>query len=957
MESSGFPLKSTDELIRRLEQLRSELNSAVQSPPDPDIINWSVEKQDEQRQSQEHKKRQMKKEEAALCALLESMVQTFDHTPIVARLSYYPEAAAISPYVSGGGYNRLFTALADCLSSGVNDGTIPDVQLLAALNTVLQYPRELQDLPLGYVIQHLMQRLKTSVENASEPVKYRLILTLSNILDAMNDVKTRGISELNIVQPLMEILGSISKQKELRLAQAAQYAQAALRVIPTDVSPWKTFLDKAYKSVEGSAKIAGAVSTLDPSKLLQGVESLAEVVQLIASTFEAVDSVASLAEDFSGMIKGSKYAKTPAKWYVALRYTDLLIRGRRPEYLKSVLENPGFPCRDDKQFLCGLCAQFERAVESETLSRDGEMANILKTFLMSQCTNTRDDVVREWVHTVLGGEVQVQPRKHHIRIWKNGKAPAHTTKIEYKKANPKTPGIALLKDSWKTCPKALLFHADKMLRSHYTDESLKQLQIERLDSSILLMSNCYINLTITERNDRMMQAGDRPEDESRFYLRSKKAPSTNAVLLPNIFQKRQSSSTSASTCQRIIIRGQAGVGKSTLCKKMVYDFVNHGMWADTVDRVIWVPLRELNGKSKHVADMKELLRQKCFTDPQSQPFLDALWAAFEEDRTRTLFILDGLDEVAELLGNIEDKHRLLWTVLNQPRVIITTRPHNINKDAVKDIHLETETVGFYSGQVEEYITAVSPANAEQILAFVKSHPVIQGLSSIPIQLDAICYSFGSLTKTLETMTQLYEAIELALWIKDIIRLRKEVVGASIPITKYAAQSSTPTEVKSIVQGEINVLQALAFVGFQQNMLEFDRDFLNTFFDKQTGFATLTNHLPAANSALSSDLGKLSFLRSSDKGETLESRSYHFIHLTFQEYFAAQYFVQHWPSKNLPYYQLNDDESNDMEQISAEEFLFRKKYDRRYNVFWRTHHRDSQLSKITWTTNWNSGRDF
>lgn len=61
--------------------------------------------------------------------------------------------------------------------------------------------------------------------------------------------------------------------------------------------------------------------------------------------------------------------------------------------------------------------------------------------------------------------------------------------------------------------------------------------------------------------------------------------------------------------------------------------------------------------------------------------------------------------------------------------------------------------------------------AKEIMECIKGNWLIQGLVQIPIQLDALCYSWdqdspsGDVPKT---MTTLYQAIELKLWKKDYL---------------------------------------------------------------------------------------------------------------------------------------------------------------------------------------------
>jgi HEAT repeat protein len=86
-------------------------------------------------------------------------------------------------------------------------------------------------------------------------------------------------------------------------------------------------------------------------------------------------------------------------------------------------------------------------------------------------------------------------------------------------------------------------------------------------------------------------------------------------------------------------------------------------------------------------------------------------------------------------------------------------------------------------------------------------------------------------------------------------------------------------------------------------------------------------------SLAAMFGNMSFLRSSSPLDEMLNQSYHFIHLTFQEYFAAKYFVQKWQAgKNI---ECIDLESNNYRclTMSCEAFIQQHKYDSRYHIMW------------------------
>jgi hypothetical protein len=86
----------------------------------------------------------------------------------------------------------------------------------------------------------------------------------------------------------------------------------------------------------------------------------------------------------------------------------------------------------------------------------------------------------------------------------------------------------------------------------------------------------------------------------------------------------------------------------------------------------------------------------------------------------------------------------------------------------------------------------------------------------------------------------------------------------------------------MVQDEVNILEYLAFSGLYNNIIDFDAN--------QRG-QIIERFLPSERIILA----KLSFLRTSDSTLKDEEISYHFLHPTFQEFFAASYFVRQWIS--------------------------------------------------------------
>ncbi|KAK3946775.1 armadillo-type fold domain-containing protein [Pseudoneurospora amorphoporcata] len=488
-----------------------------------------------------------------------------------------------------------------------------------------------------------------------------------------------------------------------------------------------------------------------------------------------------------------------------------------------------------------------------------------------------------------------------------------------------------------------LAQADAWIREKcYTEDRLK---IERLSGTKLPMDQCYINLSIIERTGEDKDRSKKKSEEesvsqsSPFSLTARlkvETPDgTIQVDLPSLFKEREEPDDRKIQPRRILIRGRAGVGKTTLCKKIVYSFM-HGelpKWTELFDRVLWVPLRNLKLEDRRRADYRftDLFIHEYFSmsncrEDLAQALNNTLLDA-PEKRSRTLFLLDGLDEVSQGLSE-GGMSSFLGVLLDQPNVIITSRPYG---KPLVGLDLELETIGFYPNQVKAYINKVFTEysdTAVRVQSFLKARSLLQGLMRIPIQLDALCFAWnGSINSSseLNTMTDVYQAIDQSLWKKDILRLGKkhdnELVEAAY------IQESGWTEIENLVSTEILFLEILAFTGLQNDTIEFDSthlgQILHRFADILPGF------LP------SKTMPPLSFLRTSDSLMETSHRTYHFLHLTYQEYFAARYFVRQWKTnKPLKYLVLNGHKNENPTLIEAIQFLGENKYTARYDILWR-----------------------
>ncbi|KAJ8113856.1 hypothetical protein OPT61_g4112 [Boeremia exigua] len=446
-----------------------------------------------------------------------------------------------------------------------------------------------------------------------------------------------------------------------------------------------------------------------------------------------------------------------------------------------------------------------------------------------------------------------------------------------------------------------LQEADERIRSeHY---ALNRLKIERLSGEILPMEQCYINLAIIQdmkERDRQtdQESGARPI-LSPFSLTARlkvKTPDANIqVQLSSLFDSQKDSKNEDLQPRRILIRGRAGVGKTTLCKK-------NGSWLHE-----W-----RNPQMERRGNLETLLLNLYFNETPEKDAVLARELAATAKAGRTLFILDGLDEISGRWNNGHHMSEFLCRLLNQRNVITTIRPHVSLPAGAQVPDLELETIRFHPDQVENYIRVACTDRQEkqtdtekvnEILEYIRSHQMIEGLNFDTNDVP-------------DTVTEIYEAISLRLWQKDIGRRDSGVK------TEAECRSMNSRGVNIDIEHYSELLEAIAFSELYSDVLDFDpkaRNYIYCKFDL---------------SATEFDIEKLSFLRTSDLSQKRKSQQYHFLHLTFQEYFAAKYYVRRWKAKENDQLICLDLVERKVAKTELVTFLQEHKYDPRYNVFWR-----------------------
>ncbi|MCK5056745.1 MAG: SUMF1/EgtB/PvdO family nonheme iron enzyme [Candidatus Aminicenantes bacterium] len=333
----------------------------------------------------------------------------------------------------------------------------------------------------------------------------------------------------------------------------------------------------------------------------------------------------------------------------------------------------------------------------------------------------------------------------------------------------------------------------------------------------------------------------------------------------------------------ILLRGAAGMGKTTLIKHLAYTLTHAQGPISLSDclpvlvfmKDLWpVYEEELHSKNKKITF--ESLLETYLVDRRCPLNMETVTGYLAAGRA--LFLLDGLDEVPDYLRpHLIDIIAEFQFAHNENRFLITGRPHGIERKAQdrfgKDLHDinpldEKKVYGFISDwfrSISGQAIGLADRTAADMIADVKSHRHISEFTGNPLLLTAVCILYQDGKHLPEQRADLYERI----------------VGNLI--YKRFHDPADPDKVGRIEE----YLMHLAFVMQSRNLRSIEVsgavDQTGTIFPKKEGESRSTYRKRMER--LFDDIEpKCGLLNRSGAGEV------EFYHLTFQEFLAGRYMI-------------------------------------------------------------------
>ena len=333
--------------------------------------------------------------------------------------------------------------------------------------------------------------------------------------------------------------------------------------------------------------------------------------------------------------------------------------------------------------------------------------------------------------------------------------------------------------------------------------------------------------------------------------------------------------------KNVLVLGRAGIGKSTFCQYVAYKWATGAIWSH-YDLLVLISLRSLTesrypplapGTSYTLID---LVKKEYFG--HGLPEKDDRLLREQFGRSQVLWLLDGYDEIVQNVpGHLQ---YLVEQLLKTPHHIVTSRPY-LNKLSYS---VQLEITGFTDDNIAEYVkqffdhtgdaTHDSTSAGQSLLSFLKLNPSIWGVAHIPINLELICSVWSdtdwSETKTL-TMTALYDCITE--WL-----CRRYLAKQNVDI------QMTKEDIYADCHKELAFLETLAFKGVENNTIILRKELLEKAL-KETEYSS-------KNYARLLNIGMLKSINNQSIGNQIEvQKDHYFIHLSFQEHFAARYLMK------------------------------------------------------------------
>ena len=329
--------------------------------------------------------------------------------------------------------------------------------------------------------------------------------------------------------------------------------------------------------------------------------------------------------------------------------------------------------------------------------------------------------------------------------------------------------------------------------------------------------------------------------------------------------------------RKVLVEGDAGIGKTTLCIAISEGWAN-GKLFQQFELVLRLPLRMKAVAS--AGSLPELL--KLHSDSSE---CDSIARYLLKDGGESVLIIaDGWDELGEAE---QQKESFLYQFLFGSKfclmsVVVTSRPSaSAPLHQLPDIDRFVEVCGFSKEHIVEYIQSEFSSDqgkADRLREQLEGNPLVESVCSVPLNCAIVCHLWRTLEEALPTtMAELYTKIILKLILRNIRKF--DTYKSVLELPKF---ESLPAD----LQQSWWLMCDFAFRALEKDQLVFSQEELEAFFPEGLALDKRILCFGLLQSAESVGVGI----------------SFHFLHLTFQEYLAALHLTRQPTDKQLEVFQ-------------------------------------------------------
>ncbi|KAL9964257.1 hypothetical protein ACROYT_G027873 [Oculina patagonica] len=303
----------------------------------------------------------------------------------------------------------------------------------------------------------------------------------------------------------------------------------------------------------------------------------------------------------------------------------------------------------------------------------------------------------------------------------------------------------------------------------------------------------------------------------------------------------------------VIIEGKPGMGKTTYCKKLVYDWATGKQEAESCfprfETVLLLKCRDIK------SDLWEAIDDQLLPLDIEKGFRKKFFNFIRHNQSNVLLVLDGLDELPSSKLPMYSEI-IQGRVLPKCHLVVTAR-HEAGMKVRKYCDNLLKIEGFTEEDVKEFICKYfksMEALAEKLLLKLKNDEILREMAANPLNtalLCLLCDEFQGIFP--ESRTELYLEIT-----ECVLRRYRKKKGLS----------DTSEKLTEVYKTQLKHLGWIALNGLHEENLDFEG----------SEFADHKSELPG-----------FGFLSMQPGGSKLRPcRRYAFLHKSFQEFFAGFY---------------------------------------------------------------------